>query len=864
MNMQTDNFSLLNDKLFRTGLGFLALSSVTFLVAINTDFPSRDFFTPFFFISYGLAVAFGIFILVKFGIKVLFKRDLIVPALPYLTVGVLLFNLSAYCLNKTIPVFETSVPWLCAFLVLQQIALVLSAFKKHQGRLLSELILLVLSIGIFFNLYEAVLISPMYAVGVMGSLFFGISLHVFVPLCLLIVTILNVYGYVAKGIWKSAVAAILIVLSASGIHICKWKKIDAIATRILHQSYKPWASPTISGWVALSQELPMDSFTEKYLKCGLTYRCFDRDLFFRFSLRNNINENTYHDPLVYIASIFSGKNASFPDRRQRLKILDYAYDLRHSTAERFWSGLNLSTNNIITNIQFFPEYRLAYTEKILTIANSQYNNRSRWFSQQEAIYTFNIPEGGAVTSLSLWIAGREEKARLTTPSNAEKAYEKIVGRERRDPSVVYWKEGNKILVRVFPCTPEENRRFKIGITSPLKYQDNRLIYENITFKGPDFSDAHASVNIVNSAAKKFAATVDFVKNDNGYSYEGDYAPDWQVSFEATDIARGAFTFNGNRYAVAPIRQELVSFDLETVYLDMDNQWTKEEISNILNLFPHKKLFINTYYPESISAKSTSEMIKKITKAEKPNYTLFPFYEIKDSINTLVITKGGAPTPNLADLEGTDFHQSLFASFAENKNKFNVFDIGSRPTPLMKSLNEFQVINYQQGTIEDLEKMVNSKKFPVFVSNDQCTPVVTAQMSVVMEASGAKTEAGENGNAPDQLLRLFAYNRIMREIGRNYFNKSYLNDSLIKIAQEANVVSPLSSLIVLETSADYKRFGINEQGRDALGNAAIQSSGAVPEPHEWLLILTGMGFIAFAVYRRKQRQAICSGLLTDFM
>ena len=78
----------------------------------------------------------------------------------------------------------------------------------------------------------------------------------------------------------------------------------------------------------------------------------------------------------------------------------------------------------------------------------------------------------------------------------------------------------------------------------------------------------------------------------------------------------------------------------------------------------------------------------------------------------------------------------------------------------------------------------------------------AGISILKDTNQVQAEA------PDHLLRLFAYNTIMKQMGRNYFNKrnDYINN-LVEIANEAYVVSPVSSLIVLETKGDYERFNI---------------------------------------------------------
>jgi hypothetical protein len=74
--------------------------------------------------------------------------------------------------------------------------------------------------------------------------------------------------------------------------------------------------------------------------------------------------------------------------------------------------------------------------------------------------------------------------------------------------------------------------------------------------------------------------------------------------------------------------------------------------------------------------------------------------------------------------------------------------------------------------------------------------------------------------------------------------------MVKEAQEAYVVSPVSSLIVLESSEEYKRFGISDAAI-SLKNAAATSKGAVPEPQEWVLILLVLLFLGVISSRRRE-------------
>jgi XrtN system VIT domain protein len=96
------------------------------------------------------------------------------------------------------------------------------------------------------------------------------------------------------------------------------------------------------------------------------------------------------------------------------------------------------------------------------------------------------------------------------------------------------------------------------------------------------------------------------------------------------------------------------------------------------------------------------------------------------------------------------------------------------------------------------------------------------------------EKAADSKGSEHLLRLFAYNDLMRQVGPFAMSKKYEPKSLVQQADEAFIVSPVSSLLVLESEADYQRFDI-QKSKNSLDNATINSSGAVPEPHEWLLI-----------------------------
>ena len=155
--------------------------------------------------------------------------------------------------------------------------------------------------------------------------------------------------------------------------------------------------------MALSQILENDWQTEKILQSGSLYSIANTqfDNFFPGG-RSRFDERVKHDPFVVIASLFSEPLKL--NGKERIQLLNAVFNKRHLTERKLWSGKDLSTKKVATTIQFFPKFRVAYTEKVIEIQN---NSRRRWRNQQEALYSFYLPEGSVITSASLWVNGEE-------------------------------------------------------------------------------------------------------------------------------------------------------------------------------------------------------------------------------------------------------------------------------------------------------------------------------------------------------------------------------------------------------------------------------------------------------------------------
>lgn len=760
-----------------------------------------------------------------------------------LTVIILiLFSISSLTLNTSMVLFAEFTLWTKIYLLSFYAAFLGIVFLDKIPQFLRYVVFFFLGAGIVMTTYFALYLAPIYHIGIIGLILFGMSIHLYIPLFVTIAVIRMFIKLKKSNIEKVVFfSGILIPVLITTLFLFQWNNFK-------HEIHKASSSivtrpdNTLPEWILLCQDMPTDVFSQKIIKGNLTYDTFD-DMWRGWS-NSAFDDVKRHDPLVNIGISFFGDITLH--RNTRVKILKSQFNARHLTQRKLWSGRNLGTVEVLNNIQVFPDYRLAYSEKIITIKN--FNTWSG--NQQEAAFTFYLPEGSVATSLSLWIDGKEEKSRLTTKSKADSAYVSIVGVERRDPALLHWQEGNTLTVTVFPCTPKENRRFKIGITTPMRKENDRLILENVYFDGP------VTHNILETSKVEFESENEienislpggFTKGlEQDYLYDGKFRPYWEISCNATQLSQEAFFFNGYSYSVEEMKKKNYMFNPDNIYLDINKSWSQQEFDQMLRLFSGKQLYVHHDKLVKIDKENQSAIFELMSKK---NFGLFPFHQIPDWKDALVVSKSTELSPNLADLEGSRFLNQLIQKINSDNERIPLFQLGKTTSPYLKSLKEFRVVNFHSGDFEELSDLTKNRSFYEYNSDASKINLEIAGMSIRRDSTQ------NSSKAPDHLLRLFAYNSLMKQMGQDYFLKDKGNiDPLIAIANEAYVVSPVSSLIVLETIKDYNRFDIPEN-ENSLKNASVKSSGAVPEPHEWALIFLFVSILTYLFIKKRKNRLV---------
>ncbi|MEM9261858.1 MAG: XrtN system VIT domain-containing protein, partial [Bacteroidota bacterium] len=242
--------------------------------------------------------------------------------------------------------------------------------------------------------------------------FFGISLLALVPLWQWFLALLLVRRMLAKhpsNYLPLLVGGLCIPLAIIIMYTARWQQMRSDLEAPFIALERPLSEEELPTWVLSAQAMEDDLVTERILKSRLVYQVSDGIDFWRTS--RLFNEKRKHDPFVTIADVFGGRlDISTEDR---IKLLNARFGQRHQTQRTLWSGRHLETNKVKTQVQLFPEYRLSYTEKTITVQSKLADLPWR---RQEAFYTFYLPEGATVTSASLWIEGEERPAYLTTRS----------------------------------------------------------------------------------------------------------------------------------------------------------------------------------------------------------------------------------------------------------------------------------------------------------------------------------------------------------------------------------------------------------------------------------------------------------------
>lgn len=746
--------------------------------------------------------------------------------------------IGCFCLNTLIPIFQDLPIWV----YIATFTFCISNFfiyRNSDENANTPYYFFLNGLSFTIILYFALYLIPVMPYSFIGIIALGLGFYGLVPALVIIIHTLTVLRYLTRNrIYFISFSAgfSIVAISLLVFTIALSIESNKIAKTAMVKSFSN--DDDLPNYIAVSQNLKPNFFNEILLKKNIVYTgpddFFSFDNFNSFS-NHQFNEKKTHNPFISIAYLFCKDPGLSND--DKINILKSNFDKRLETEEQLWSGEDLFTKSIKEDVKIYPKIRLAYTEITMKIACDQ----ESWRNDKEAIYSFQLPEGSVATSLSLWVNGIERKGVLTTKEKAKKAYNQIVGVEYRDPSLMQWKEGNKVVVRVFPINNKTPRTFKCGFTTPLKVEDNKMNYQSLSIKGPNISNAETISRIQIVGDTKIETSKDFELKNGFYINQSKGLDDWQANMPLNKINHNSFAWKNKTYEVKDIQKTVIPFTPSEIILDLNTHWTNKQIESFVNL-NKKNMYVFINGQKTAINKENFKAIQ--LDFEDFHYSLLPLYKLAE--NSLIVTKSGTFSANFEDLEDSNYLKKIKTE--TKQRNIRVVNVSADINPFWQTVKEQKYVDYFQTSLKNSLKMIEQHQFILFKSAKNTINIEPAQISIQENVKDSISKS----NGTNHIYRMYAFGKVLEEHVKIQAD-TLANNQYVELAKDANIVTPVSSLIVLETDEDYKKNGI-EKNINTLGNASINNDGSVPEPHEWLLIIIGTITLYF-YYRKNKKQTI---------
>jgi len=226
-------------------------------------------------------------------------------------------------------------------------------------------------------------------------------------------------------------------------------------------------------------------------KDALLRSCFNRTgwatdlLGYTFSVRDPVS--TTEARKIYYRVTGETFDASAPPERIGGRMLpqeefDFDPDQGGVTVGRTLKGLSLINSKLDGSVD--ADGAVGYMEWTLVFQNESTVSR-------EARAEVQLPPGGVVSRLTLWVNGEAREAAFGGRSQVRTAYQQVAIRQRRDPVLVTTAGRDRILIQCFPVLPDRQMMVRVGITVPLMLEnldEARLLlphFTNRNFRIPD-------------------------------------------------------------------------------------------------------------------------------------------------------------------------------------------------------------------------------------------------------------------------------------------------------------------------------------------------------------------------------------------
>lgn len=477
----------------------------------------------------------------------------------------------------------------------------------------------------------------------------------------------------------------------------------------------------------------------------------------------------------------------------------------------------------------------------------EFKNSNEW-GQKEARALIDLPEGGVVSRLTLWVNDEPQEAAFAGKREVVEAYQNVV-RRRLDPVLVTEAGENRVLMQCFPVPPKGGiMKVRLGITFPLTIETlNQAQIQLPRFNQTNFyTRPNFFHNIWLESENKLWAEhgASSYGEENGRPvFRLTNLPDTQfkqplrIFGERDAQARQAFSADLRNPGFS-IQQDLQKVPLKTIHeavILVDDSApmaeTHEEMIRFAKLLPQEGK-----YTLFVASKLDGPLLKQVDQLTLQNALAdldFAYgYDNAVALQTVWDWCYDQGVKDLFWLNRTQIFKSPYASTLEQRLNRGADKVTIHSLPLkmgagllikqLRGKAGFELVNSSDGAVSAWQRLfLNAEKQFVY------TPVRQRLNEEVKPTTSS------------HLARLWAKD----EIGRLLKRKTTDVSEPIKLAQHYQLVTPVSGAVVLESAEQFKEAGLDQVDADSVPT--------IPEPEEWLLII--LSAVILAVYWKKNQQ-----------
>lgn len=453
--------------------------------------------------------------------------------------------------------------------------------------------------------------------------------------------------------------------------------------------------------------------------------------------------------------------------------------------------------------------------------------------QKEARMQVQLPPGGVVSRLTLWVEGEPQEAAFAAKSKVTAAYKSVV-KARRDPVLVRWIGADRVLVQCFPVPENGTMKIRLGVTAPLD-SEGRLFLPRISEQNFEFED---------DLKTRVWIQGDVEMSMDGLKGEGAQGQ-WREVHGALDLAD--LTASHIHVKCEGLPEEGVVWTKDQFapvnerYLIREKRATEDGCAKSLVLVVDGSRYFEEWqegFQRAVETlKNHGHKVRVICAAEEGVWedrkvrfvggqdnmpALLRGLEVARELKAveLIWLHGDQPI----DLEGVEgFLQLMERGFSQVA--FSTVDLGGGPNRLLEQIEgRIPVVSSgRPGGPEDL----SGELLRVIRGTGDGYVFRTAP-------EGAEPMGRE---VWDQLARYSVWERVMAGI-LDHGSR----EELAKLAGKYQLVTPASGAVVLESKKQFEQFGL-----DQVDESTAPSIPGVPEPSTAIFILFSM----VGVWRRRR-------------